>query len=74
MVPSAPAWSLRLSAWLLILRPDARCYADRKSLFTLSNTFDNRSIWLPAAPTLTFAIAKSFFRALCSTNAIIGLS
>ena len=51
-----------------------RCYADRKSLFTLSNSFDNRGIWPPAAPSLTFAIAKSFFGALCNTSAIIGLS
>ena len=50
------------------------CYADRKSSFTLSNSFDNRSIWPPAAPSLTFAIAKSFFRALCNANALIGLS
>ena len=35
--------------------------SDRKSLFTLSNSFDNRGIWPPAAPSLTFAIAKSFF-------------
>ena len=34
----------------------------------------NRCIWPPAAPSLTFAFAKSFFRALCNTNAIIGLS
>ena len=50
------------------------CYADRKSLFTLSDSFDNRGIWPPAAPSLTFAIAKSFFGALCNTSAIIGLS
>ena len=42
---------------LLISRPDARCYADRKSLFILSNSFDNRGIWPPATPSLTFAIA-----------------
>ena len=53
---------------------DTRCYADRKSLFTLSNSFDNRGIWPPAASSLTFAIAKSFFGALCNTSAIIGLS
>ena len=60
---------------LLISRPGARCYADRKSLFTLSNSFDNRvvHIWLPAALSLTFAIAKSFFGALYNTSAIIGL-
>ena len=28
--------------------------------FTLSNSFDNRDIWPPAAPSLIFAIAKSF--------------
>ena len=28
----------------------------------------------PAAPSLTFAIAKFFFGALCNTSAIIGLS
>ena len=42
--------------------------------FESVNSFDNRSIWPPAAPSLTFAIAESFFRALCNTNAIIGLS
>ena len=51
-------------AWLVI---------DRRSLFTLSNSFDNRGIWPPAALALTFAIAKSFFGALYNT-AIIGLS
>ena len=56
------------------IKTDAGCYADRKSLFTLSNTFDNHGIWPPAAPSLTFAIAKSFFGALCNTSAIIGLS
>ena len=60
----------------IISRPGARYYADRKSLFTLSNSFDHRGvlIWPPAAPSLTFAIAKSFFGALCNTSAIIGLS
>ena len=53
---------------------DAWCYADRKSLFTLSNSFDNRGIWPPVVLSLTFAIAKSFFGALCNTSAIIGLS
>ena len=63
-----------LEATYRISRPDARCYADRKSLFTLLNSFDNRDIWPPAAPSLTFALAKSFFGALCNTSAIIGLS
>ena len=39
-------------------------------------SFDYRGvlIWPPAALSLTFAIAKSFFGALCNTSAIIGLS
>ena len=45
--------------------PGARFYADRKSLFTLSNSFNNRGIWPPAVLSLTFAIAKFFlWRAL----------
>ena len=59
---------------VLISRSSARLYADRKSLFMLSNSFDNRGIWPPAALSLTFAIAKTFFGALCNTSAIIGLS
>ena len=61
--PQRAALSILIFWRLLISRPDARCYADRKSLFTLSNSFDNRGIWPPAAPSLTFAIAKSFFLA-----------
>ena len=72
--PQRAALSILISYRLLISRPDARCYADRKSLFTPSNSFDNRGIWPPAALSLTFAIAKSFFGALCNTSAIIGLS
>ena len=50
-------------------------YDDKRFSFsTLSNSFDNRGIWPPAAPSLTFAIAKSFFGALCNTSTIIGLS
>ena len=63
-----------LEAAYSMSRPDARCYADRKSLFTLSNSFDNRGSWPPAAFSLTFAIVKSFSGALCNTSAIIGLS
>ena len=72
--PLCAALSILIFWRLLISRPNARCYADRKSLFTLSNSFDNRGIWPPAASSLTFAIAKSFFGALCNTSAIIGLS
>ena len=57
-----------------ITRPIARFYADRKSLLTLSNSFDTRGIWPPAVLSLTFAIAKSFFGALYKTSPIIGSS
>ena len=40
----------------------------------LSNSFDNRGIWPPAALSLTFAVSKSFFGALCNNSAIIGSS
>ena len=64
-----------LISWrLLISRPSARFYADRKSLFELLNSFDNRGTSPPAALSLTFAIAKSFFGALYNTSAIIGSS
>ena len=46
----------------------------KEFVYTLK-LFDNRGIWPPAAPSLTFTIAKSFFfGALCNTSAIIGLS
>ena len=47
---------------------------NRKSVFTLSNSFDNCGIRPPAVLSLTFAIAKSFFGALYYTSAIISLS
>ena len=62
------------SSFHRISRHRARLYADRKSLFTLSNSFDNRGIWLPASLSLTFAIATSLFGALYHTSAIIGSS
>ena len=46
------------------IKTQPRLYADRKSLFTLSNFFDNRGIWSPAALSPTFVIAKSFHGAL----------
>ena len=52
---------------MLILRPSARCNAERKSLFTLSNSFDNRGvlIWPPAALSLVFRYCEIFlWRAL----------
>ena len=40
----------------------ARCYADRKSLVILSNSFDNRGVlvWPPAAPSLAFRYCEIF--------------
>ena len=55
-------------------RPTYRLYADRKSLFTLLNSLDNRGIWPPGALSPIFAIAKSFFGALYNTSTIIGSS
>ena len=58
------------------IRPGARCYADRKSLSTLSNSFDNRSIFngFLAALSLVFNYYQIFLGALYNTSAIIGLS
>ena len=42
--------------------------------FALSNSFDKRGIWPPAALFLTFTIAKSFFGALYNISIVIGLS
>ena len=46
----------------VISRPGARFYANRKSLFTLSNTFDNRGvlIWPHAALSLAFRYCEIF--------------
>ena len=58
-------------------RLSAGCYADRKSLLTLSNSFDNRGvpIWHLAALPLAFHYCEiSFFGALYNASAIIGLS
>ena len=44
-------------------------------MLRLSKEFESvNKIWPPAVPSLTIAIAKSFFGALCHTSAIIGLS
>ena len=59
---------------LLISGPGARCYTDRKSLFTLLNSFDNCGIWPSAVLSLTFAIAKSFFGALYNTILAVSLA
>ena len=61
---------------LFISRPSTLSYADRKSLFALSNSFDNHGvpIWLLDALFEQFAIAKSFFGALYNTSATIGSS
>ena len=72
--PQHAAVSIFISQRLLISRPSARFYADRKSLFTLSNSFDNRGSWPLAALSLTFTIAKSLFVTLYNTSAIIGSS
>ena len=68
------SFHLNLSEAAYISRPGAWFNADRKSLLRLSNSFDNRGIWPTAVLSLTFAIAKSFFGALCNTSAIVGLS
>ena len=49
-------------------------FCRQKEFVALSNPFDNHGIWPPAALSLTFAIAKSFFGALCNSSAIIVLS
>ena len=75
--PHHAALSTSTSKRLLISRLSARCYADRKSLFTLANSFDNRGvlIWpLPALPLAFHYCEISFFGAHCYTSAIIGLS
>ena len=67
-------FSTLISRRLLLSRPGARFYAGRKSLFTLSNSFDNNNgyIWPPAALFLTFVIAKSFFGSLYNNSVTIG--
>ena len=42
--PQHAALSILISYRLLTSRPGARLYVDRKSLFTLSNSFDHRSV------------------------------
>ena len=52
------------------------CFAYRKSLFTLSNSFDSRAvpIWPLAALSLAFHYCKiSFFAALYNASAIVCL-
>ena len=58
------------------IKTSARCYADRKSLFTLSNSFDDRCvlIWPLAALSLTFRYCKIILGLLYITSAVIGLS
>ena len=58
------------TAYIKTQRP-ASC---RQKEFRLSNSFDNRGSWPPAALSLTLATAKSFFDALYNTSAIMGLS
>ena len=61
ILPQHAALSTLISYRLLISRPSAGVM-QTKTLFTLSNYFDNRGIWPPTALSLTFAIAKSLAR------------
>ena len=58
----------------IMSRPGTWCYADRNSLCTLSNTFDNRGVFIRplAALSLAFRQCEIFVHALYTTSAIIG--
>ena len=75
-LPQHAAGFTSISQWLLISRFSARCYAEGKSLFTLSNSFDDRGVpvRILAALSLAFPYCEfSFFSALYNASAISGL-
>ena len=64
----------RRKSWTPFTKTRRPVLCKQKALFTLLNSFDSRGIWPPAVLSLTFAIVKSFFGALCNNSAIIGSS
>ena len=68
ILATAHSFSISIISYKLLLsRPSARCYAERKNLFTLSNSFDNRGvpIWPLAVLYLAFRYCEIFlWRAL----------